>query len=51
MYPTKDYFRTNVTGSGSQDHHMRLESGLLAPAKKQAINFENLSKEEAFGVF
>ena len=47
MYPTKDYFRTNVAG---QDL-MRLESGPVAAPKKPPINYENLSREEALVVF
>ena len=47
MYPTKDYFRTNVAG---QDL-MRLESGPVVAPKKPPINYENLSREEALIVF
>ena len=47
MYPTKDYFRTSVSG---QDL-MRLESGPAKAAKKPVLNIENLSREEAIEVF
>ena len=51
MYPTKDYFRTNVAG---QDL-LKLESGPLKPnsvnAKKLPINFDNLTRQESIEVF
>ena len=51
MYPTKDYFRTNVTGSSGPQQTSGALLAPLPPAKKPPINFENLTKEEAFGVF
>lgn len=47
MYPTKDYFRTSVNGQDLT----RLESGPLHQPKKPPVNYDNLSREEAFGVF
>ena len=39
MYPTKDYFRTNVAGED-----LLLEA--TKPARKTIVNYDNLSKEE-----
>lgn len=48
MYPTKDYFRTNVAG---QDL-LKLESGPAKPhIKKLPINYDNLTRQEAVEVF
>lgn len=52
MFPTKDYFCTSV---GSTDLlHSELggsSTALKPPVKKQIINFDNLTKQEAVEVF
>ena len=52
MFPTKDYFCTSVSTADL----LRTELGgavssLKPPVKKQIINYDNLSKQEAIEVF
>ena len=50
MFPTKDYFCTNV--AGSELLRPGPASNALKPvAKRPIINYDNLSKEEAIEVF
>lgn len=48
MYPSKDYFRTNVVGQDLS----KLESGPAKPIiKKLPVNYDNLTRQEAVEVF
>lgn len=47
MYPTKDYFRTNVVGNELAPAPVMRPQ----PPKKTYVNFDNLGKEEAQEIF
>ena len=49
MYPTKDYFRTQVAASEEEMLSGGVEA--LKPAKKLPVNYDRLTREEAFEVF
>ena len=53
MYPTKDYFRTNdvVAGPDSNQQAALNAASVVQVPKKPAVNYDNLTKDQAVTLF